>query len=51
MQGGNGARYPRTEVEFHHALELAIHYATALDVPRVNILAGKQPLDADLLLV
>ena len=31
------------------ALELAISYATALNVPRVNILAGKQPLDADLL--
>ena len=50
MQGGNGlAGIPGREVEFHHALELAIHYATALDVPRVNILAGKQPLDADLL--
>ena len=50
MQGGNGlAGIPGREVEFHHALELAIQYATALDVPRVNILAGKQPLDADLL--
>ncbi|MBK5647825.1 MAG: TIM barrel protein, partial [Acinetobacter sp.] len=50
MQGGNGlAGVPGREIEFHQALELAIRYATALDVPRVNILAGKQPLDADLL--
>ncbi|WP_038344530.1 hydroxypyruvate isomerase family protein [Acinetobacter sp. A47] len=50
MQGGNGlAGVPGKEIEFHQALELAIRYATALDVPRVNILAGKQPLDADLL--
>ncbi|MBP8013183.1 MAG: TIM barrel protein, partial [Acinetobacter sp.] len=50
MQGGNGlAGVPGKENEFHHALELAIRYATALNVPRVNILAGKQPVDADLL--
>ena len=50
MQGGNGlAGVPGKEIEFHHALELAIRYATALNVPRVNILAGKQPVDADLL--
>ena len=50
MQGGNGlAGVPGQEAAFHQALELAIHYATVLDVPRVNILAGKQPLDADLL--
>ncbi|MDM1755073.1 TIM barrel protein [Acinetobacter towneri] len=50
MQGGNGlAGVPGQEIEFHHALELAIRYATALNVPRVNILAGKQPVDADLL--
>ena len=50
MQGGNGlAGIPGQEAAFHEALELAIRYATALNVPRVNILAGKQPLDADLL--
>lgn len=50
MQGGNGiAGIPGAEVQFSQALELAIEYATALAVPRVNILAGKQPLDADLL--
>lgn len=50
MQGGNGiAGIPGCEVSFSQALDLAIQYATALDVPRVNILAGKQPLDADLL--
>ena len=50
MQGGNGlAGIPGREIEFHQALELAIRYANALNVQRVNILAGKQPLDADLL--
>lgn len=50
MQGGDGlAGIPGREVEFHHALELAIEYANALNVPSVNILAGKQPTDADLL--
>ncbi|WP_130803323.1 hydroxypyruvate isomerase family protein [Acinetobacter ihumii] len=50
MQGGNGlAGIPGKEIEFHQALEQAIQYATALNVPRVNILAGKQPEDADLL--
>lgn len=50
MQGGNGlAGIPGRELEFHHALELAIQYAVALKVPSVNILAGKQPLDCDLL--
>lgn len=50
MQGGDGlAGVPGQEIAFHHALELAINYAKALNVPRVNILAGKQPLDADLL--
>ena len=50
MQGGNGlAGVPGKEIEFHHALELAIRYATALNIPSVNILAGKQPVDADLL--
>lgn len=50
MQGGNGlAGIPGKENEFHQALKLAIEYATALQVPSINILAGKQPLDADLL--
>lgn len=50
MQGGNGlAGVPGMELEFHRGLEQAIQYATALNVPSVNILAGKQPLDADLL--
>ncbi|WP_333664629.1 hydroxypyruvate isomerase family protein [Acinetobacter guillouiae] len=50
MQGGNGlAGVPGQELAFHQALELAIEYAEALNVPNVNILAGKQPQDADLL--
>ncbi|MEQ4562710.1 MAG: TIM barrel protein, partial [Acinetobacter sp.] len=41
MQGGNGlAGVPGQEQAFAQALQLAIDYATALDVPRVNILAG-----------
>lgn len=50
MRGGNGiAGVPGAEVQFTQALDLAIEYASALAVPRVNILAGKQPMDADLL--
>ncbi|WP_168382668.1 hydroxypyruvate isomerase family protein [Acinetobacter indicus] len=50
MQGGNGlAGVPGKEIEFRHAVEQAIEYAVALKVPSVNILAGKQPQDADLL--
>lgn len=50
MQGGNGlACVPGKEIEFVQAMDLAIEYANALQVPRVNILAGKQPLDCDLL--
>ena len=50
MQGGHGlAGIPGQEIEFRHAVEQAIQYATALNVPSVNILAGKQPLDCDLL--
>lgn len=50
MQGGNGlAGVPGREIEFHQAILKAIEYASALNVPRVNILAGKQPIDADLL--
>lgn len=50
MQGGNGlAGVPGREIEFSDALERAMQYATALKVPSVNILAGKQPEDSDLL--
>lgn len=50
MQGGDGlAGVSGREIEFHQALELALDYATALNIPSVNILAGKQPKDADLL--
>ena len=50
MQGGNGlAGIPGKEIAFHQAAEQAIAYAKALQVPSVNILAGKQPHDADLL--
>lgn len=50
MQGGNGlAGVPGKEIEFHQAVEKALAYATALNVPSVNILAGRQPQDADLL--
>ena len=50
MQGGHGlAGIPGKEIEFHQAMQQAIAYATALKVPSVNILAGKQPLDSDLL--
>ena len=50
MQGGNGlAGIPGMELEFHRGVEKAILYAKALNVPSVNILAGKQPLDCDLL--
>lgn len=50
MQGGNGiAGIPGREVEFSQAVDLALEYAVALNVPSVNILAGKQPLDSDLL--
>ncbi len=50
MQGGNGiAGIPGQEIAFHQAMQQAIEYASALNVPSINILAGKQPLDSDLL--
>lgn len=50
MQGGNGlAGIPGQEIAFRHAIEHCLEYARALNVPSVNILAGKQPNDADLL--
>ncbi len=37
MQGGHGlAGIPGQEIEFRHAVEQAIQYATALNVPRVQ---------------
>ena len=50
MQGGNGlAGVPGKENEFAIAVQKAMEYALHLSVPTVNILAGKQPVDADLL--
>ena len=44
MQGGCGlASIPSKTDEFKQAVDLAIEYACSLNVPRVNILAGKQP--------
>lgn len=49
MQGGNGiAGIPNYEAEFKQAIDLAIQYATVLKVSKVNILAGKKPIDANL---
>lgn len=50
MQGGDGlACVPGCEYEFQQAVMQAIHYATYLNVPCVNILAGRQSIHADLL--
>ena len=50
MTGGNGlAGIPGEELNYKHALEKAIAYAKALGIPRLNVLAGRQPEDADLL--
>lgn len=50
MQGGDGlACVPGHEHNFREALFKAIQYATALNVPCVNILAGRQPEHVDLL--
>lgn len=47
MEGGDGlACVPGREAAFREALELARDYATALKVPTVNVLAGRQPVDA-----
>lgn len=49
MQGGDGlAGIPGREHEFAQALAQAIAYAQALKVPRINVLAGRQPADASL---
>ncbi|MFT4021164.1 MAG: TIM barrel protein [Acinetobacter sp.] len=50
LEGGNGlACVPDKELEFHRALDQALEYAIALNIPRVNILAGRQPQDCELL--
>ena len=50
MQGGDGlASVPGREYEFRQAVFQAIRYASALHVPTVNILAGRQSIHADLL--
>ena len=50
MQGGDGlACVPGREHEFRQGVFQAIRYATALNVPCVNILAGRQSIHADLL--
>ena len=50
MQGGDGlACVPDREYEFRHAVFQAIRYASALHVPTINILAGRQSIYADLL--
>lgn len=44
MQGGDGlAGVPGREVMFRHAVTEALSYAKALQVPAVNVLAGRQP--------
>lgn len=50
MLGGNGlAGVPGQELAFREALDSALEYATRLKVPSVNILAGRQPVELDLL--
>lgn len=50
MQGGDGlAGIPSREQAFRQAVYEAAHYARALNVPRVNVLAGRQPMQVDLL--
>ncbi len=50
MQGGDGlACVPGREQSFRQAVYEAVHYARTLNVPRVNVLAGRQPINGDLL--
>lgn len=50
MQGGDGlACVPGREHEFRQAVFQAIRYAKTLQVPCINILAGRQSIHADLL--
>jgi hydroxypyruvate isomerase len=44
MQGGDGlACHPDRITDFQAAVQAAAHYANELNVPQVNILAGRQP--------
>jgi len=50
MQGGNGlACVPHQEQAFRMAVMEALLYAEALGVGHVNVLAGRQPIDCELL--
>jgi hydroxypyruvate isomerase len=50
MQGGDGlAGIPGREQMFRQAVYDAVEYAKALNVPNVNVLAGRQPIGVDLL--
>jgi hydroxypyruvate isomerase len=50
MNGGNGLTgVPGQEHLFRQAVFEGLHYAQVLNVPTINILAGRQPIDADLL--
>ncbi len=50
MQGGDGlACVPGRENAFRHAVMDALRYAEALDVPCVNVLAGREPAGEHLL--
>lgn len=50
MQGGDGITgVPGREYQFRQALFEGLHYARVLNVPTINILAGRQPELSDLL--
>ncbi len=50
MQGGDGlACVPGQEQAFRQGVFDAARYARALNIPTVNVLAGRQPVDMDLL--
>ncbi len=50
MDGGDGlACVPGRETAFRQAVSEALAYAEALDVRRINVLAGRQPAGAELL--
>jgi len=50
MQGGDGlAGVPGREQTFRQAVYDAVEYAKALNIPNVNVLAGRQPVGVDLL--
>ena len=50
MQGGDGlACVPGQEHLFQEAVQQALRYAAVLNIPSINILAGRQPVHADLL--